>query len=85
MGVTIPAIPQVKNCGFDTAAEVVVTRQNSFSYRPVQLNWLEVRAVGWHQEDLAIRILNSLLHLAVKEFGLVSLQPNGGGDLELFD
>ena len=85
MDVTIPALPQVGKCGYDTAAEVLVTGKISFSCRPVQLNWLEVRAVGWHQEDLAIRILNSLLHLAVKEFGLVSLQPNGGGDLELFD
>ena len=42
MSVTIPAVPQVRNCVFDTLAEVVVTENIFLSCRPVQLNWLEV-------------------------------------------
>ena len=84
MNVTIPDVPQVGNCGFDTAAEVVVSGNISLSCRPVQLNWLEVRAVGWRPEELTARILNCLLRLAVKDFGLVVLHSNDGGDLDFF-
>ena len=64
MSVTIPAVPQVGNCGFDTEDEVIVTGNISLSFRPIQLNWLEVREVGWRPVDLTARILDCLLHLA---------------------
>ena len=84
MGVTIPAVPQVGNYGFDTAAKVVVTGNIPLSCRPIQLNWMEFRAVGWRLEDLTVSILDFLLHLRVKEFGLLALWPNCGGNLEFF-
>ena len=84
MSVTIPAVPQIRNCGFDTAAEVVVIGNISLSFQPVQLNWLEVWEVGWRPEELTASILGCLLHLAAKEFRLVEIQPNDNGDLELF-
>ena len=84
MSVTIPAIPQVVNCGFDTVDKVVVTGNISLSCRPVKLNRVEVQTVGWCPEDLTVSILNFLLHLAAKYFGLVALHTNGGGDLEFF-
>ena len=40
MHVTIPAVPQVRNYGFETAAEVVVTGNISLYFWPVQLNWM---------------------------------------------
>ena len=58
MSVAIPAVPQAGKCVFDTAYEVVVTVNVPLSFRPVQLNWLEVRAVGWLTEDLTAIILN---------------------------
>ena len=50
--VTLSAIPLVENCGFDTADEVVGTRNITISYRLVQFIFLEVRAVGRRPEDL---------------------------------
>ena len=38
IGVTIRDVPQVRNCLFDTAAEIVVMGNTSLSCRPVQLN-----------------------------------------------
>ena len=84
MSVTIPAIPQVRNCGFDTAAKVVVTGNIYLSFRPVQLNWMEVQAVGWHPEDLTASIIDYLLHDGNNYFWIVVLQPNNSGDLEFF-
>ena len=84
MSVTIPAVSQIVNCGFDTASEVVVTGGKMLSFRPVQLNWMEVQAVGWRTENLTASILGYLLHLAAKGFGIVVLQQNNGGDLEFF-
>ena len=84
MSVTIPAVPQVGNCGFYTAAEVVVTGFFSISFRPVELNWLEVRAVGCHPEELTASILDCLLHLASKDFGVVVFRPNNGVNLDFF-
>ena len=84
MSVTIPAVPQVGNCGFDTAVEVVVTGRYPLSCRPVQLNWLEVQTVRWRPEELTASILDFLLHLAAKNFRLVALHPNNSGDLDFF-
>ena len=84
MSVTIPAVPQVGNCGFVTAVEVVVTGNISLSCQPVQLNWLEVRVFGWRPEYLITIIIERLLHLAVKDFGIVVLQTNDGGNIEFF-
>ena len=84
MRVTILAVPQVGKCGFETAAEVVVTGNIYLSCQPVQLNWLEVRAVGWRPEDLTTGILDCLFHLAANKFRLGALHPNDGGNLEFF-
>ena len=81
---TVPAVPQVRNCGFDTADEVVVTGNISLSCRPVQLNWLDFWSVGWRPEDLTASILDYLLHIADKYFVLVALPPNDGGNLYFF-
>ena len=82
--VTVPSVPQVVNCGFDTAAEVVVTGNISLSCQSVHLKCLEVRAVGWLPEGLTASILNCLIHLSVKELGILELCQNNGGDLEFF-
>ena len=42
------------------------------------------QAVRWRPEDLTASILDYLLHLSTKDFGLVSLHTNNGGDLEFF-
>ena len=84
MGVTIQAVHQVRKCGFDTAPKVVVTGNIYLSFRPVQLNWMEVQAVGWHPEDLTASILDCLLHDGNNYFWIVVLQPNDSGDLEFF-
>ena len=84
MSVTITAVPQVGNCRFDTAEEVVVTVNSSISCLPTKINWMEVWAVGWHPEDLTAIILDWILPLAEKDFGLVEIHPNDGGNLEFF-
>ena len=58
MSVTIPAVPQVVNCGFDPAYKVVVMGNISLSFQPVQLNWLEVRELGWRPVELTTSILD---------------------------
>ena len=45
---------------------------------------MEVRAVGWRPEDLNTSSLDCLLHLALKDFRLLTLQKNDGDDLEFF-
>ena len=82
MSVTITAVPQVGNCGFDTAFEVLVTGNISLSCQLVQINWMELHSVGWRPEDLTVSIPGCLLHLAAKYLGLVVIHPNNYGKLE---
>ena len=84
MIVTIPSVPQVRNCGFDTAEKLVVTGNIYLSCRPVHLNWLAVRAIRWSPEYITTSIIKCLLHLEATDFGLVALHPNVGCDLEFF-
>ena len=84
MSVTIPAVPQVGNCVFYTASKVIVMGNISLSCLPVTLNFLEVRDVEWRPYYITTSILDCILHLAAKDFGLVALQTKNGDDLEFF-